>query len=444
MGMFFYNILITAAVIITSPILLWLGWAKGHRVRERVGIYNGRLNDFLKGKRPVWFHAASVGEVRVLAALIPAYIRTSHEKKIVVSCVTKTGRQTAEKLLPKECLAIYAPLDIAYFVRRAFKNINPKALVIAETEFWPNMLETAKNKNVRTFCINGRISKKSFPRYRLIKPFMMDILSGIECFFMQSSADAERIIKLGVDESRVVASGNIKYDLSRIDLKLKKTFKASRKPGWLNGDRVLVAGSTHKGEEKIILKAFGRIKNKYPNSLLIIAPRHLSRLHEVQEAIDARRLKWVLKSEMDSNGDQTALSAIRDVVILDTMGELQYVYKWGEAAFVGGSLDKTGGHNPLEPAAHSVPVAFGPNMQNCYEISRMLIDNGGARTVANEDDLYEFFDEILSDSESRKSMGTFAGQVAHKNNGVADKVAENLFSLITSRKAVSQPAKIFN
>ncbi|MCP4633819.1 MAG: 3-deoxy-D-manno-octulosonic acid transferase [candidate division Zixibacteria bacterium] len=438
MGFRIYDILMTIAAIVSSPVLLYLGYIKGHRVRERLGIYNGRLNRFLNGKRPVWFHAASVGEVRVLAALIPSYIRTSHEKKIVVSTVTRTGWETAEKILPKECLPIYAPVDLKVFVRRAFKRINPKVLVIAETEFWPNMIKVVNEGGVKIYCINGRISQKSYPRYKFIKHFFKQVLSRIEYFFMQSEADAERIIKLGVDKSKVVVPGNIKYDLKRTDNKIKKSFKVSQCPDWINGDRIIVAGSTHRGEEKSVIDAFVRLKKVHEKTILILAPRHLSRLEEVKSLVDTVNLEMVLKSSLDNDNGNARVNP-GSVVILDTMGELQYIYNWGEAAFVGGSLDKTGGHNPLEPAACSVPIAFGPNMQNCHEISEMLLKAGGAVTVRNSEELYEFFNDILSNSENARLMGESAAAVAHKNNGVSDNVAELLFDHISHNRNNVQP-----
>jgi 3-deoxy-D-manno-octulosonic-acid transferase len=435
--MIFYNLLISIGIVIASPVLFWLGWVKGHRVRERMGIYNGRVKKFLKGRKPIWFHAASVGEVRVLAALISAYIRTSHEKKIIVSTVTRTGRQTAEKILPKECLAIYAPLDLDLFVKRAFRMINPRALVLAETEFWPNMIQEACKRNVRIFCINGRISKRSYPRYRLAKPFVKKLLGKIEFFFMQGHGDADRAVNLGVDRSKILVTGNIKHDLHQTDVRLKKAFKISQRPEWLGQTRVLVAGSTHQGEERIILSAYSKLKKKHDGLLLILAPRHTGRAEEVSALVRNEGMDVFYRSQFDRRRNNNTTVNPGAVLILDTMGELQYVYNWGEAAFVGGSLDNTGGHNPLEPAAFSKPIAFGPNMQNCQEISRFLLESGGARTVHNADDLYDFFDRILSDPEERRKTGINSGLAAHKNNGISRIVAEELFDYIAHPQKTS-------
>jgi len=288
------------------------------------------------------------------------------------------------------------------------------------------------------FCVNGRISKKSFPRYRLVKPLLQKLLAYVEVFIMQSDADAERLIRLGVAEKNVIVSGNIKFDLGDTDERLRKTFSASKRPTWVNGERILVAGSTHRGEELVILKAFSRIKDLYDGAILILAPRHLNRIDELKLTVMGFRLSPILKSELDKLNGNSKLEA-GSVVILDTMGELQYVYNWGEAAFVGGSLNRTGGHNPLEPAAWSKPIAFGPNMQNCQEISQSLVDCGGARIVRNADELFQFFNDILSDPDKRDEMGNRAALVSQKNSGVSISVAERLFGLISHKKAENQP-----
>lgn len=438
--MFVYNVLMTIGVIVSLPVLIWLGWVRKHHIRERIGIYNGRINSFLNGKRPIWFHAASVGEVRVLAALIPAYLRESHNKKIIVSTVTKTGREEAKKILPKECLAIFMPIDLRIFVHRAFDVINPKALILTETEFWPNLICYANEKGIKTFCINGRLSDKSYPKYKLAKPLVRRVLSCIDYFFMQSKMDAERLVALGVDKSKVLVFGNIKYDLAQTDLRIKKGVKAAEKPIWAKDKRVLVAGSTHKGEEEVILDAYNRLRENYDDVLLILAPRHLSRAKEIKALIEKNKLRAVMRSEIKAGRGGDYFSS-EDIIVLDTMGELRYVYNWGEAAFVGGSLDKTGGHNPLEPAAWGIPVVFGPNMRNCRDIADSLVDEGGAKVIHNADELYLFFNGLLSDDEIKQEMGYKAGLVSEEKRGVSVKVAERLYDLISHKKSRFQPAE---
>ncbi len=422
--MLIYNVLLIILAIIGSPILLWLGLVKGHGVKERLAIYNKELKS-LKGNNTLWFHAASVGEVRILSALIPAYLSISPETNIVVSTVTKTGNQTARKLLPDSCAVIFAPLDISILVKRALKIIQPSALILTETEFWPNLIHYAHGEGVKLFCVNGRISLKSFTKYRLVKSFFSFLLNKIDFFFMQSVADSKRLVALGVDKEKVKVAGNMKFDISANENGLRPL----PKPRWLQGRRTIVAGSTHRGEERIVLKAFSELLSDYPESMLFIAPRHLKRIDEVKSEVESTNLNLSLFSDCRDIDSEDILA---QVIIINTIGDLKSIYGWAEIAFVGGSLDNTGGHNPLEPASWSVPALFGANMQNCREIADGLIEIGAAKYVKDSDELYTAFHSIFSDSERRKTMREQAGIFAGKHKGIAGSIAGDIHKLMRS------------
>jgi 3-deoxy-D-manno-octulosonic-acid transferase len=304
-------------------------------------------------------------------------------------------------------------------VRRSLKVLNPVGLILVETEIWPNLLREAHRCGIPTLLLSGRLSPRAFLRYRRLRWFFRDVLQNVKVFGMQSEPDGARMIGLGADARRVLVTGNLKQAVPEAkadgqeDL-VPGAFKASApadKPeGWL-----WVVGSTHPGEEEIVLAAFGHLKKHFPALRMVLAPRHPHRFREVEKLLLAHGWRFEKKSEVNGK-----LSPERDVMILDTMGDLERFYAVGDVAFVGGSLVDAGGHNLLEPARFRKPVLFGPHTSNVAALAQDLIANGGGIQVRGCDDLVREMTVLLSEPERCKAIGTRAFLVASRDCGVLD------------------------
>jgi 3-deoxy-D-manno-octulosonic-acid transferase len=419
-----YNLLFLFAILLSSPALLYLAIVRGHSLKERLGFQDQKALGSLGQHPRIWFHAASVGEIKALAALLPHFKSKFPDHKILISTTTKTGRAQARRLIPYADLFTYLPLDFGWCVKGALRALNPQALLIVETELWPNLLSLARKRGIKTFLVNGRISSRSFRRYKRFKFIFAHLLSGVDSFLMQSEADGERILKMGAPRDRVKVLGNIKFDYLSLEQELIDKDKQGILSALFSGRRVVVAGSTRRGEEEVVLEAFRGLRSRFPHSLLILAPRHLARLKEVESLLNQGSWRFVRRCRLEAAGADNSLQ----VILLDTMGELLTFYSLAEVAFVGGSLVPVGGHDPLEPAAFAVPVLFGPHMQNAADSRDLLLKAGGAREVRGREELSQALIELLSDENRRKKMGQSARRVIDDNAGICSKMIEVLIS----------------
>jgi len=302
------------------------------------------------------------------------------------------------------------------------RSLNPQALVIVETELWPNLLVVARKLRIRVFLINGRISAKSFPRYRKFKFLFASVLSGVDTFFMQTETDQERIVGIGAPPEKVKILGNTKFDYLSLKESLIDKDKQHHLNELLSHRQIVVAGSTRRGEEKLILNAFETTRARFQNTLLILAPRHLSRLKEVESLLNRGGWRFLRRSHLErAEGDNSL-----EVILLDTMGELLTFYSLAKVAFVGGSLVPVGGHDPLEPGAFAVPVLFGPHMENAADSRDLLLKSDGALEVKNGAELADSLVELLSDEDKRRAMGLSAQKVIEENSGTCSKIVEIL------------------
>jgi len=393
-------------------------------LKQRLGFLNESINR-ARNENLIWAHAASVGEVVAMGNLIRAIKKECPDYDFVISTLTTTGQTMARKVIPDARAFIYFPLDFSCIVRRVLDTIKPKLLIITETELWPNFIREAKKRTVPIMVANGRISTGSFRKYKMVKFLMNRVLENIDLFIMQSQMDAERIISLGANSSTVTVTGNLKFDVGT-DILLRSANSNLQSNNlsnvWSPGESkvIFVAGSTHRGEEETILDVYGEIKKSYPQIVLILAPRHMQRVNEVEKLLNSRNFKFTRRSELSSPFHGNNLNQI---ILLDTIGELTHFYALAKIVFVGGSLVPVGGHNILEPASLGKGVLFGPYMDNFEEIAQSFISRGAGRVVSNREELLNSILKLLSNPEELERMGRTALEIVKAHKGAAKKSA---------------------
>jgi 3-deoxy-D-manno-octulosonic-acid transferase len=398
---------------------------KKRRFFERAGL--GLPPDRLK--KSIWIHALSVGEVVSAIPLVRSLNRKYPRKDIVFTVTTPQGMEIACKELEGAVKVLLPmPLDFWWSVQRVVNYINPSFFILIETDLWPGLISYLKRRGIKTVLINGRISPRTFRSYKRFRFFIRIMFNSLELCLMQSDLDKKRLLQIGIGPDRVKVAGNIKFDHDWSPM-VKNDYEH-----WLNilalkhEDDIWVAGSTHQGEEEVILDVFKRLRLSFPLLRLIIAPRRIERAGDTCRLSLNKGLKTVLKTEL------TKYREPYDVLILDTIGELRKIYGVGKISFVGGSLVPIGGHNLLEPATFGLPVLFGPHTDNFVLMSQLLIETGGGRRVKDEEDLFETIKELLSDPERSKRMGGKAREFVAMNRGALGRVMDQIERLGISTK----------
>jgi 3-deoxy-D-manno-octulosonic-acid transferase len=412
-----YDLAATFLLTVSLPLLPFLLISR--RVRtgfaERFGFYPKAVLTAVGGSRPIWIHAASVGEVIAAGQLSRELKMQLPSRKIIVSTFTMTGSSTACKVTAADAV-IFLPLDHLWTVRRGLRQIDPSVLIIIETEIWPNLLREAHQRGVPIMLLSGRLSAGSLKRYTLCRSFFRQVLSTFSLLGMQSDADAARILSLGAEAGRVRVLGNLKHAVSaRGSLPPDKN---ERTDGTGTGGRslVLVVGSSHAGEEEALIGVFRALKLRFPTLQMVLAPRHPPRFPEVEKLLQSHNLEYQKKSLMNGSADFD-----RDVLLLDTLGDLEQFYARGDVAFVGGSLVNGGGHNLLEPARFRKPVLFGPYTSNFAALAAEMTTSGGGIQVSGAKDLEQALASLLGDDERRRAAGEKAYRIAVDDRGVMQK-----------------------
>jgi 3-deoxy-D-manno-octulosonic-acid transferase len=438
---FTYSLLTLLAFVLISPYFLYQAIRYQKYVgglRQRFGYLPITLN--VDGDESIWIHAVSVGETLTARALI-AELRSRYPRlRVYLSTTTLAGQQVAKKQLQQLDGVFYFPFDFAFVVRRTLRIVKPRLFVMVETEIWPNILRLCRERGVKTAVINGRISARSYSRYRLVRPFFRRVLADIDRFCMQSEESAQRLVDLGADPSRVTVTGSLKFDSLQMP-----TPVAHGKPRvgvlrcfQIGSHRVVVvAGSTMKGEEGPVFRAFARIKSMSQGALLIVAPRHAPRFDEVERMARDEGFTVVRRSQLRTDDDPRA-----DVVVLDTIGELAQIYQLATVVFVGGSLADHGGHNILEPAVFGKPIVFGPHMHNFKEITETFLSNAAALQVQNEREFEETLRSLVTDPVSRARLGAAARALIDTNRGAKDKTLAVIDQLLPHRGTVVRPFRL--
>lgn len=385
---------------------------------ERFGRYAEDKRKALASlKGAIWIEAVSVGEVATCKALIGKLKEKFPGRDIVLSTITKTGNDLARKLFQKDAVIIYFPLDLSWIVRRAVSSVNPGLYIMIETEIWPNMIKETARRGVPSLIVNGRISDRSFGKYKLAKPFLSDTMKRIEAFCMQSLQDAERVKALGAPGERISVTGNMKFDFD-ISADAVRAQEIRRSARLAEGDMLLVAGSTHPGEEVVILEAFKKLSSEFPRLKLLIAPRHIDRIPEIEKLVTTSGFQPLGVSGLRVTNYELRVT---DVLLLDTIGQLRDIYSIATVVFMGGSLVPHGGQNPVEPAALGKPVIFGPHMFNFREISAALLDKGGAILVKDPAGLLNSIRMLLADPAKRSETARCASLAIAEKRGATDR-----------------------
>ena len=423
--MLFYRLLAGTALLAYSPVAL----ARSLLGRRRLGDLRGRL-----GRLPypgldggIWVHAVSVGEVGVASSLLSALARKAPELRLGLSVTTAAGRDLALRVLPPHVALFAFPFDLAGPVERALDGVRPALVLLTETELWPLFLDRAAARGIPVALVNGRISERSFPRYRLLRRWFAPALDTVALYVMQTDLDARRVETLGVAASKIRMKGNVKYDLPPAP-----PFRdADRLQRIAAGRAILVAASTAEGEEEAVLSAW---KDLSPRPLLAIAPRRPERFDEVAKQMEAAGLRVVRSTGAEPPGGAA------DVYLLDTIGELASLYLHASLAFIGGSLVRRGGHNPIEAWAAGVPVVVGPHTENFREITARGRDLGILTRVADAGELSKTLSSDLADLSRLSTRGAAARRFVASNRGAADATADEVLALLRRAPARSGAA----
>jgi len=414
-----YQLALATLFIAAAPFLLL---ARG---RHYLPTLPGRLGLGYPEKEPgaIWLHAVSVGEVGVAAILAKAL---PPELPLLVTTVTPTGQQRAREALGRRATVAYLPFDLGPIVRHFLRHFQPQALVLCEGDLWPLALRAVKRRNLPIVVVNGRVSDRGFKRLCRLGRLRRPLLGPVDAFGVQSPHDAKRLLALGVEERRVMVTGNLKFEATAVEVRselrdqLQKL--AARRP-------ILVAGSTMAGEEGAVLDAFSTLTS-HCNALLVLAPRHPERWPEVAALLRSRGVAWIARSALPARSELEV-----DAVLLDSLGELAGLYSLAGSAFIGGTLVSTGGHNPLEAAIWSVPIAVGPSMENFRDIAARFDDAAAWRRVGSSLELAATWRDWIENPDSARSVGRRGSELLNVNRGALGRT----LSLITETLHLEAP-----
>ena len=423
-----YNIAFFIFSLIYLPALIFKG--KLHKdFGQRFGSYDEKTRAALAaGNGTIWIEAVSVGEVALCKSLIPKLKARFPGKGITISTITRAGNELAKKLFANDATIIYFPLDFSFTVRKAVDLIRPKLYIMIETEIWPGVLKALAGRGVPSIVVNGRISDRSFGKYKLAKAFLRNTLGGIGLFCMQSKTDADRIIAMGAPAGKVRVTGNMKFDID-----MPKVVSRDSYPWLKPEDELFVAGSTRDGEEEIVIEAFKVLRQKFPNLQLLIAPRHITRVADICKTVERFGFAPVTISSLSDTRTPDPGSRT-PVYILDTIGRLNDFYALATLVFVGGSLVKYGGQNPIEPALFEKPVIFGPHMFNFRDVAAAFVRAEGAVQVSSIEDFNNACARLLSNAQARARLGQNARKVVAENRGATEKNIEAIREAVSYKR----------
>ncbi|HEY1663509.1 MAG TPA: 3-deoxy-D-manno-octulosonic acid transferase [Verrucomicrobiae bacterium] len=413
-------------------------WLPGFR--ERFGRYDSNLKQALTNRQVVWIHAVSVGEVNLCTQLIRALETRLPNVKFVVSTTTTTGMAELKKHLPARVSRIYYPIDRRKWVKHAIAVINPEAIILVEAEIWPNFLWRARDLKIPVFLANARLSDRSFRGYKRFGFLFRPLFASLAGVGAQNETDAGRLQDIGCHPKAVHIVGNLKFDAATLDERTRLDVPALfRKIGVPEDAQILVAGSTHNGEELILAEIFMKLHPQFPNLFLVLVPRHFERCLEVGRQLRARGVKFVYRNEIRL--DQPAANGKVDCLLVNTTGELRFFYEYATIVFVGKSMTAAGGQNPIEPGALGKAIVFGPNMQNFTEIAQNFVSENAAAQVRDPEMLEKMIVKLLSDEKCRAEMGHNARKVVNKNLGAINRTVEMVVENVKPRGVYVAPEK---
>lgn len=431
-----YSLLLSLGLVVLIPHFLFQALAHGKYIaglRQRLGSLPG-VNG---GKPVIWLHCVSVGETQAARPLAQRVKQAFPHHALVVSTITLTGQKLAQDVFRGQAESIfYFPFDWRWSVRRALKTINPAAVLIMETELWPNFLRECQARQVPVALVNGRISRQSFRRYAMIKFFLRRVLSSLSIAVMQSETDAQRLEDLGMPKERLFTAGNLKFDAEAAGELVSKTAEIKERFGFNGGERLILAASTHAPEEEIIVESVKQLGNVR----LLLAPRHPERFNEVAGVIQKSGLSWAKRTNAPEAGDASA-----QVILLDTIGELPATYSLADVVFVGGSIVDKGGHNVLEPAAAGAAVVTGAHTHNFHAIVDLMAEAGAIvqlppiETERATHELTQVLSRLLANDGERAELGRRAKQLVTENQGATERTVKLIAPLLSRETRESSP-----
>ncbi|WP_173636309.1 lipid IV(A) 3-deoxy-D-manno-octulosonic acid transferase [Paramixta manurensis] len=412
--------LYTTLLYLIQP-LIWIRlWIRGRKApayrkrwAERYGYCHGKVTP-----GGIVLHSVSVGETLAAIPLVRALLHRYPTLPITVTTMTPTGSERVQSAFGKHVSHVYIPYDLPGPINRFLDEVNPKLFIIMETELWPNIITELHRRHIPLAIANARLSERSTARYQKLGVFISDILRRITLIAAQHQTDKEHFIKLGARPAQIAVTGSLKFDISVTPQLAARAVTLRRQ--WAPRRQVWIAASTHEGEESIILDAHARLLERFPDLLLILVPRHPERFVPVRELVQKKKLNFIMRSSGEIPSGST------QVVIGDSMGELMLLYGIADLAFVGGSLIERGGHNPLEPAAHAIPVLMGPYTHNFTDICRKLQEAEGLITITDVTSLEKEISSLLTDEDYRLYYGRHAVDVLHQNQGALQRLLQLL------------------
>jgi len=440
-----YSVAIFAVFLLASPYFLY----QALRYRKYVGSLPQRLGYLplsfnLDADDSIWIHAVSVGEVLTARALVPELRARYPRLRLFVSTTTMTGQQVARTHLQQVDGVFFFPFDLTFIIRRTLRLVRPRLFIVMETELWPNLLRECRRQGVKAVLVNGRISTRSYPRYKLARFFFREVLADVDCFCMQGEQSARRIAEMGADPARIVITGSLKFD----SVEQPSAVTSGRGPHRVlryfrmkPARHVVIAASTLKGEEAAVLEAFRPVQRAWPDAMLVIAPRKPERFGEVVDLVRDAGFRVARRSDLPVD-----IEPHQDVIVLDSIGELPHLFPIATAVFVGGSLVDWGGHNILEPAIHGKAILFGPHMQNFAEIAQAFVEGQGAIQVASPRDLSDMLFKVLGDPVLRARLGAAARALVEANRGAKTKTLDAIAAIFPSDRPRGQvrPFRVVN
>ncbi|HVS32465.1 MAG TPA: 3-deoxy-D-manno-octulosonic acid transferase [Thermoanaerobaculia bacterium] len=411
-----YEALLGLAFVVSLPFFLFMGVLRGKYLSNfpaRLGFYRTS-----PGEHDIWIHAVSVGEVLASQPVVKQIMMRRGDTSMVVTTTTITGQAQARRLYP-EATVTYFPFDFSFAVRRFLEHHRPRVFATMETEIWPNVTRLARGGGLKLILANGRISDRSFPRYRALRPLLRRVLARYHRILVREETDRQRFIRIGAEPAIVETSGNVKFDYEPDTTPLES---------WplieavIAGRKTLVLGSTMEGEDEALLPEVERFIRER-NAFVIIAPRKPERFELVAALLATTSLPFVRRSELTS-------PSRADVLLLDSFGELARIYRYATAAFIGGTLLPFGGHNPIEAAAAGVPVCFGPSMTNFREIAAAFLDSESAEEVSSAAEVIAFAARMFEDEATQRAWGNRARRTVLQNRGASQRTAQHILDLL--------------
>lgn len=424
----FYNLILISLSLILSPYILVRTLKGDLKFRQRMGLFDASLQERLEGEDYLWVHASSVGEVNSARIVLAELKKHLPGLRYITSVASKSGMSLAEERLSDARVIFYLPYDLPWAVWSLLKLINPRLLVMMDdVEIRPNLLKAIKRRGVSILVVNGRIQKKFKRKFRVMFGLAREMFRHIDHFSMQSAQDARYIQDMGIPTTRVSISGGVKFDSLSLPPSQAKLQELRVEFNVADGAPLWVAGSTHRGEDNYVLEAFGEVIKVHPRTTLIIAPRNLDRVDDLEASAREKGFKTIGRTGLKELGDP---SFRYQVMVLDTMGELASLYNIATLAFVGGSLVDKGGHNVLEPANCGKPVVFGFDMRDFELEARMILEHNAGVQVRDPSELLEAVLRILNDPGYARELGENGLRLVQANRGATKAHAELILKFL--------------